>query len=116
VESQSDRATARPAPPMPSGQNGAESVGIDKQPRHANDKAAPHLHRIFAATSKRGSQIIASTADGARLLIDCDETLTRRNACRAAAEALCKQYGWSADELFGVEVRSDLSFRLKVVF
>jgi len=68
------------------------------------------------ATGERGPQIVASTKDGARLVIDCDERLTRRIACQAAAEALCKQNGWSTDELFGVEVRSGLSFRLKVVF
>ena len=68
------------------------------------------------ATSERGPQIVASTKDGARLVINFDERLPRRNACQAAAEALCRQYGWSTDELFGVEVRSGLSFRLKVVF
>jgi hypothetical protein len=101
---------------MPLGQNGAESVGTNWQPRMRMTKPPRIYTEYLPATSERGSQIVASTDDGARLVIDCDETLTRRNACRAAAEALCKQNGWSADDLFGVEVRSGLSLRLKVVF
>ena len=77
----------------------------------------PRIYTEYVpATSERSPQIVASTKDGAQLVIDCDERLTRRNACQAAAEAFCKQNGWSADDLFGVEVRSGLSFRLKVVF
>lgn len=57
------------------------------------------MTKYLGPTNFRGSRVTAFTSDGQRVTVGYDHSMSREDAHRKAAEALCEKYGWPADKL-----------------